>query len=234
MASIRWSGLSEAVSPGKVMVTQSTIALSCQKCGGTTNAVAGQDYYHCQYCKSLLLLQDVSADRITPTGTFLDDSCPVCAQTMQTGLIEKQRVLYCMNCYGILLRHGDFGVIVAERRAQRAGMEPAEPRPIPEGSEKRRIECPTCQNRMDAHPYYGPGQVLIDTCADCGFVWLDHGELKRIEDASSTRTANSVAASMHARSDDPGQFDVSQSSESQDKARTHWMLELANLLFDID
>ena len=36
---------------------------------------------------------------------------------------------------------------------------------------------------MDVHPYYGPGNVVIDTCGQCYLVWLDHGELKQIADA---------------------------------------------------
>jgi Zn-finger nucleic acid-binding protein len=36
---------------------------------------------------------------------------------------------------------------------------------------------------MDVHPYYGPGNVVIDTCSGCDMVWLDHGELKQIADA---------------------------------------------------
>ena len=36
---------------------------------------------------------------------------------------------------------------------------------------------------METHPYYGPGNVIIDSCARCEFVWLDFGELKQIADA---------------------------------------------------
>ena len=36
---------------------------------------------------------------------------------------------------------------------------------------------------MDVHPYYGPGNVVIDTCSACDMVWLDYGELKQITDA---------------------------------------------------
>lgn len=36
---------------------------------------------------------------------------------------------------------------------------------------------------MATHPYYGPGNVVIDTCEDCNIVWLDFGELSQIVDA---------------------------------------------------
>lgn len=215
------------------MVTQSTLVLSCQKCGGNTEAVAGQDYYHCRYCTSLLIVKDVSVDRIVPTGTLLEHSCPVCSQAMQTGLIEKQRALYCMTCYGVLLRHGDFGTIVAERRARRAGMEPAEPRPIPEGAYARRIECPTCQKTMDTHPYYGPGNVVVDTCVDCGFVWLDHGELKRIEDASWTRAADPSAWTTAPLTDEARIAEVTLPPKTDEVQKHEWVLDLADVIFGV-
>jgi Zn-finger nucleic acid-binding protein len=37
--------------------------------------------------------------------------------------------------------------------------------------------------RLETHPYYGPGNVVIDSCAACDVIWLDFGELKQIVDA---------------------------------------------------
>jgi Zn-finger nucleic acid-binding protein len=34
-----------------------------------------------------------------------------------------------------------------------------------------------------AHPYYGPGNVVVDSCTTCDLIWLDFGELKQIVDA---------------------------------------------------
>jgi Zn-finger nucleic acid-binding protein len=36
---------------------------------------------------------------------------------------------------------------------------------------------------MDVHPYYGPGNIVIDTCGTCQLLWLDHGELASVIDA---------------------------------------------------
>jgi len=36
---------------------------------------------------------------------------------------------------------------------------------------------------MEAHPYYGPGNVIMDSCGHCDLVWLDFGELRQIVDA---------------------------------------------------
>lgn len=36
---------------------------------------------------------------------------------------------------------------------------------------------------MDVHPYYGPGNIVIDTCSRCDVIWLDFGELRQVTDA---------------------------------------------------
>ena len=36
---------------------------------------------------------------------------------------------------------------------------------------------------MDAHYYAGPGNVVLDSCEDCGLIWLDRGELAHIAHA---------------------------------------------------
>ena len=43
--------------------------------------------------------------------------------------------------------------------------------------------CEQCRSGMDVHPYYGPGNVVIDSCSRCNLIWLDFGELKQITDA---------------------------------------------------
>jgi Zn-finger nucleic acid-binding protein len=169
------------------MVVQASVTIACQKCGGTAEVVAGQQYHNCVYCDSLIQLAEISEDRILPTGVTLDCSCPTCDQPLQTGLIEKRRALFCGACFGILIRHADFAGIIQERQARRAGQEPAEPRPIDPESYKRQTNCPSCSQRMETHPYYGPGNIVVDTCSECGYLWLDHGEISRVENASFVR-----------------------------------------------
>ena len=36
---------------------------------------------------------------------------------------------------------------------------------------------------METHPYYGPGNIVIDACIQCHLLWLDPGELKQVLDA---------------------------------------------------
>ena len=48
---------------------------------------------------------------------------------------------------------------------------------------RRKVRCPVCKAAMVTHPYYGPGNVVLDSCESCELVWLDFGELKQIVDA---------------------------------------------------
>jgi hypothetical protein len=60
---------------------------------------------------------------------------------------------------------------------------------------------------MDVHPYYGPGNVVVDTCRKCDLVWLDFGELQQIGDApgldrgrpAAVRPSSNVAPAASSR-----------------------------------
>ncbi len=65
--------------------------------------------------------------------------------------------------------------------------QPRSPVMLPCRYSKRQIECPSCSQRMETHPYYGPGNIVVDTCSECGYLWLDHGEISRVENASYVR-----------------------------------------------
>ena len=99
-------------------------------------------------------------------------------------MVEEFPALYCGGCLGVLIRNDLFGTIINVRRARRDAM-PQEPvKPIDVKQYERHLDCPNCHRRMETHPYYGPGNVVIDSCGRCQYVWLDHGELARIERAA--------------------------------------------------
>ncbi len=164
----------------------SSFSTNCDQCGGVAQEVAGQRYLQCSYCQSLVFPHGspLQTDRITPLGSELESACPCCQEPLRTGEIDSHRALYCGNCYGILIRNGTFGEILRNRRAARAEMEAQDVRPISPDAYDRVLHCPSCHGRMETHPYYGPGNVVIDSCAPCGCVWLDHGELLALERAA--------------------------------------------------
>lgn len=169
-------------------------------------------------------------DRILPTGAILDSECPCCSHPLQTGLIEGRRGLYCDHCFGILLRHEDFAGIIQERQSRRTGIESSEPRAIDPASFERRLNCPSCQVSMDVHPYYGPGNIVIDTCVPCGFMWLDHGELTRVEHSVVGRSPSICDASDSARSA-AGPHSSIADEQMPDPTRDSPFRILADLLF---
>lgn len=170
-------------------MTTTKSVFRCPQCGGCARPVAGRDYLQCEYCRTLVFTSEnpLAVDRITPLNAELDAACPVCETSLQQGQVDGRRVLYCGDCYGVLLRNELFGEVLRERRSRRGtqGFEAA--RPINHDDYERRLDCPNCSNPMEAHPYYGPGNVVMDSCCRCHLVWLDHGELSALERAEGGR-----------------------------------------------
>jgi Zn-finger nucleic acid-binding protein len=202
--------------------------IGCDRCGGTTRTGEGQSQYICQYCSSMIQLSDISMDRVLPAGHPTDCQCPSCDGMLQTGLMEGHRVLYCSDCFGLLLAHADFGRIVEQRQARRAGFEPVEPRPIDDAAFHRQLHCPGCGDPMESHPYYGPGNIVIDTCTPCGYLWLDHGELTRVEQSAKPA---SVHALRDAEADRLSTGAAEPSTIDEEMEPRSLMRVLADLLF---
>lgn len=171
-----------------------TKSLSCRNCGGVLKCAENHASYQCEYCLSVAVISEAPllVDGIQPINDAVGSPCPACSDCLQTALLDGRPILYCPGCFGMLVRREHFGAIVNERRSRRAGMEQEDVRPIDPLAYTRRLRCPACEGYMEAHPYYGPGNVVIDSCAECDFVWLDHGELARVERAVGGREPANV------------------------------------------
>jgi Zn-finger nucleic acid-binding protein len=117
-----------------------------------------------------------------PLGERGDAACPICSTALATAAAAEVRVLHCATCRGVLAEQEAFSTIVRLLRAEATGA-PNPVRPVNREELEREIACPTCGRTMETHPYYGPGNVVIDNCARCEVVWLDYGELAAIRDA---------------------------------------------------
>jgi Zn-finger nucleic acid-binding protein len=106
--------------------------------------------------------------------------CPLCQVPLFSTLIEDETVCYCDQCRGFLAETETFSVIVNKRRALH-GPNDKRTDPFDPADLKRVLTCPNCHRRMDTHPYFGGGNAVVDTCDDCGLIWLDAGELATIE-----------------------------------------------------
>jgi Zn-finger nucleic acid-binding protein len=171
-------------------------AINCPQCGGTVTSeksvagTGGLQHPECRFCSTVVrdTSSPLSIDRLTALGETLDVVCPCCHQALQAGMIDEHPDLYCASCYGLLMKHTHFGAALRERRARRNGAESEDPRPIDLRQYERTISCPGCDRPMETHPYYGPGNVVIDSCSGCSYLWLDHSELTRLERASGRNT----------------------------------------------
>jgi Zn-finger nucleic acid-binding protein len=155
--------------------------VSCENCGAPMTVVPGRDYFFCRYCGSYAFPQP-SSDGVVALGEEGDVDCPVCCTTLVEASVSGVRVLHCAECRGILAGQEAFSTIVRFLRAQAAG-EPDPVRPLNREDLQRETACPYCGHKMDTHPYYGPGNVVIDNCTRCAVIWLDYGELAIIRDA---------------------------------------------------
>jgi Zn-finger nucleic acid-binding protein len=157
-------------------------------------------YYHCNHCGTFHFIEtpEVEGVRVLrPHDAALP--CPLCQATLMRALLDDRSVVdHCQQCRGLLMERATFGEAVWRRRARAASLA-APPLPLDARELERRVTCPSCHARMDVHPYYGPGNVVIDSCSACDLIWLDHGELTQITDAPGRDRGSSDSSSP-----DPG------------------------------
>jgi Zn-finger nucleic acid-binding protein len=159
-------------------------AMNCPNCGAPMELFAARRYYFCHHCGTFHFLENPAVDGVQVLERpAAPRPCPRCRATLATArLDDAHTVEHCERCRGLLLPRASFAEAVGRRRARASGP-PATPSPIDPREMQTRISCPACAALMDVHPYYGPGNVVIDTCSGCDLVWLDFGELQQITDA---------------------------------------------------
>jgi Zn-finger nucleic acid-binding protein len=153
--------------------------MNCPHCGAAMEPADDPDSVLCTDCGGAPLREE-AADGVDVIGEPVGALCPLCRVPLVSALIEDETVCYCGQCRGFLAPIDTFGVIVGKRRARHG---PHEHRSDPfDPAELRRVlACPRCGQHMDAHPYFGGGNAVVDTCEGCGLIWLDAGELATIE-----------------------------------------------------
>jgi Zn-finger nucleic acid-binding protein len=141
-------------------------------------------YFFCRYCGSFHFPETVAGDGIRILAQNQQPlSCAACSKPLVTAILdEAHQIQYCRNCRGVLIPRRSFAAVVQKRRAW-ATDPPGPPVALDRKELDRKVACPSCGKPMATHPYYGPGNVVIDTCEDCHAVWLDFGEMKQIVDA---------------------------------------------------
>lgn len=114
--------------------------------------------------------------------------CPKCHQPL-TGLdYEGVHIDTCPSCGGDWLDAGELGAIVKARTVrfdQQQCLEMARAEKITGvklSTLDRHFTCPSCGGTTHPVNYGDDTGLIIDKCAQCGGVWIDKGELEKIQE----------------------------------------------------
>ena len=140
-------------------------------------------YFFCRHCGSFHFPEPLDEGVRVLQRDQGPASCGACKSLLSNATLDEvYDVRYCARCRGVLLARAHFAEVVERRRAW-AASPPVTPSPIDRRALQRPMTCPACSSAMSTHPYYGPGNVVLDTCDTCDLVWLDYGELTQIAEA---------------------------------------------------
>lgn len=155
--------------------------MNCENCGAPLKIVQDRDYFFCEHCSSFYFPTE-SRDGVREMGELSGVNCPVCRVVLVTASVSGVPALHCSKCKGVLMDQESFAFVVRYLRARAPGLRKP-PRPLNPEDLRRETDCPRCRGLMDTHPYYGPGNVVIDVCTHCAIIWLDYRELNIIANA---------------------------------------------------
>ena len=155
--------------------------MNCPNCGAPMALLANRPCWQCGHC-STLVCPEPAADGVRITGEP-GHACPACRRPLRRAVMDdRDHIEICERCKGILMPLRVFAETLTARR-RKAQTPSVIPSPTDRDELHRRVACPRCADEMIADWYYGPGNIVIDTCPACHVVWLDAGELKRAIDA---------------------------------------------------
>jgi Zn-finger nucleic acid-binding protein len=186
VAVIVWSGTpcrSYPTLPESTLDDTLPVAMNCRNCGAAMELLGARRYFFCRHCGSFHFPDTVDEGVRVLAREHGQRQCGVCKQSLATAVLHDDvDAEYCERCRGVLLARTHFAELVERRRAW-ASTPPVVPTPVDRRQLARSLQCPGCSASMTTHPYYGPGNVILDTCDRCNLVWLDYGELNQIVDA---------------------------------------------------
>lgn len=152
-----------------------TSTFVCEYCGAT--------FFPAEQRSDPNAAEPVTIDGVIPAGGNIAACCPICPeQPLAKAKLDEYPALYCEECAGVLISNQNFSEVLHRRRRNKGRVD-TDPDPINPEELNRKIHCPNCMRRMDVHPYFGPGNVVIDSCCNCFLIWFDHGEIATIEKA---------------------------------------------------
>jgi Zn-finger nucleic acid-binding protein len=163
--------------------------MDCTQCGAPLSWDGYRPVIVCEFCRSMQSVPSATGqtvDRIAVLDSPAKSNCPRCEFPMSVAAVDGLKVEHCLECHGVLLENHQFATLVRQRRARFKGV-PSQPVVMDQDQLKIVVDCPGCRRTMEVHPYYGPGNIVIDSCSHCRLVWLDSGEMTAIEQAPGKR-----------------------------------------------
>ncbi len=157
--------------------------MNCQNCGAPMRLILEKRQYVCNHCTSTYF-PEPNSEGVRILGEKSLGQCPVCrVPHLVFANVANKTVLHCQQCRGMLMQICELFPVIQVLRSQRPARSEVIPPPINPLELQRRISCPVCRRTMETYLYGDGGNVYVDSCIDCGVIWLDYFELKRIVDA---------------------------------------------------
>lgn len=113
--------------------------------------------------------------------------CPQCHALLKTIKYEGIEIESCSGCDGEWLDHDELKHVAQARdvlfdkEERRAVAAATKITGVKIEDVDRDLSCPKCSGQTDAINYGGDTGIIIDRCTDCRGIWLDSGELEKIQ-----------------------------------------------------
>jgi Zn-finger nucleic acid-binding protein len=116
-------------------------------------------------------------------------NCPRCNSALQPVEYDGQKVEVCPECKGEWLHAGELQKIVEHHDEVFTPAEIASLAAVnkeiftAEKDDRDELNCPCCGNvRMEHFNYGDTSGVILHKCAECGGIWMDKDQLRKVEE----------------------------------------------------
>ncbi len=106
-------------------------------------------------------------------------NCPKCLAELGPMVLDNVRLEFCVGCRGLWFDDEET-VFMAELTNDFPNPQSARTEGKP-----TRYACPHCKKRLEEIHFSSPHHVQLDRCLSCHGVWLDRGELRKVEETAS-------------------------------------------------
>lgn len=103
--------------------------------------------------------------------------CPHCRRHLLSPVAEGSTELdACVHCGGLWFDHGELARVIDTSVG-----EPVRPADLGQPGASTSMRCPACEDFLVAYTFAELGGVELDVCEHCEGVWLERGELPRLQ-----------------------------------------------------